>query len=63
MCTLRLAVRDSVKDILAQIDDFKETCPAPVFPCDLSQLSVKTSTRVSGPLKRSLPTLSEAYGE
>jgi len=56
------AVRDSVKDILAQIGDFRDSCPAPVFPCDLSQLSVKTSSRVSGPLKRSLPTLSEVYG-
>ena len=60
--TLWFAVRDAIKDILLQIEDFKESCPAPVFPCDLSQLSVKTSTRVSGPLRRSLPTLSEAYG-
>ena len=35
------AVRNSIKDVLAQIEDFGETCPAPVFPCDLSQLSVK----------------------
>ena len=40
----------------------EETCPAPTFPCDLSQLSVKMSSRVSGPLKRCLPTLSDAYG-
>jgi hypothetical protein len=56
------AARAAVQDVLAQIADFEETCPAPVFPCDLSQLSVKASTRVSGPLKRALPTLSEAYG-
>ena len=53
------AARAAVQDVLAQIADFEETCPAPVFPCDLSQLSVKASTRVSGPLKRALPTLSE----
>ena len=35
------AVRASIKDVLAQIEDFGETCPAPTFPCDLSQLSVK----------------------
>ena len=56
------AVRAAVRDVLDQIALFEDTCPAPTFPCDLSQLSVKTSTRVSGPLKRSLPALSEAYG-
>ena len=56
------AVRACITDVLAQIEDFSETCPAPVFPCDLSQLSTKTSTRVSGPLKRALPALTEAYG-
>ena len=56
------AVRAAVRDVLNQIALFEDTCPAPTFPCDLSQLSVKTSTRVSGPLKRSLPALSEAYG-
>lgn len=56
------AVRAAVRDVLDQIALFENTCPAPTFPCDLSQLSVKTSTRVSGPLKRSLPALSEAYG-
>ena len=57
-----LSSRDAIDDVLAQIDDFKDTCPAPTFPCDLSQLSIKCSSRVSGPLKRSLPTISEAYG-
>eukprot|EP00227_Mantoniella_beaufortii_P009257 CAMPEP_0197589290 /NCGR_PEP_ID=MMETSP1326-20131121/10282_1 /TAXON_ID=1155430 /ORGANISM="Genus nov. species nov., Strain RCC2288" /LENGTH=271 /DNA_ID=CAMNT_0043154207 /DNA_START=53 /DNA_END=868 /DNA_ORIENTATION=- len=57
-----LATKVAVNDILLQIADFEVSCPAPVFPCDLSQISTKTATRVSGPLKRSLPTLSEAYG-
>ena len=56
------AVRASVRDVIEQIALFEDTCPAPVFPCDLSQLSTKTSTRISGPLKRCLPTLSETYG-
>jgi len=56
------AVRDSIADVVGQIKDFETSCPAPTFPCDLSQPSVKISSRVSGPLKRSLPTLSEAYG-
>ena len=56
------AVRGCITDIIAQMDLFSETCPAPVFPCDLSQLSSKASTRVSGPLKRSLPALTEAFG-
>jgi hypothetical protein len=56
------AVRACIGDVLAQMELFATTCPAPTFPCDLSQPSVKISSRVSGPLKRSLPTLSEAYG-
>ena len=55
-------VKDSIKNVQDQLVDWKDTCPAPTFPCDLSQPSVKISSRVSGPLKRSLPTLSEAYG-
>jgi len=57
-----MAARAALKDIVMQNDLFSETCEAPVFACDLSQLNVKTGSRVSGPLKRSLPTLSEAYG-
>ena len=55
------AVRDPIADVVGQIKDF-EKFVLPTFPCDLSQPSVKISSRVSGPLKRSLPTLSEAYG-
>jgi hypothetical protein len=57
-----LAAQRALEDIVAQNDLFKNTCEAPVFACDLSQLNVKTSSRVSGPLRRSLPTLSEQYG-
>ena len=57
-----LAARAALADVLAQNDAFRDTCEAPVFACDLSQLNVKTSSRVSGPLRRSLPTLSEMYG-
>ena len=56
------AVRACIGDVLAQIELFSTTCPAPTFPCDLSQLNTKASTRISGPLARALPTLSEAYG-
>jgi hypothetical protein len=56
------AVRACIKDILDQMELFSTTCPAPTFPCDLSQLNTKASTRVSGPLARALPTLTEAYG-
>tara|TARA_B110000977_G_scaffold201849_2_gene299309 strand:+ start:4928 stop:5776 length:849 start_codon:yes stop_codon:yes gene_type:complete len=56
------AVRACIQDVLDQMELFSETCPAPVFPCDLSQLSTKASTRISGPLKRALPALTEAYG-
>ena len=55
-------VQDSIKNVQDQLVDWKDSCPAPVFPCDLSQALTKTSTRVSGPLARSLPTLSDAYG-
>ena len=55
-------VKDSIKNVQDQLVDWKDTCPAPTFPCDLSQALNKTSTRVSGPLARSLPTLSDAYG-
>ena len=57
-----LAAKAALADVLAQNDLFRDTCEAPVFACDLSQLNVKTSSRVSGPLRRSLPTLSEMYG-
>ena len=56
------AVRACIGDVLNQIELFSTTCPAPTFPCDLSQLNTKASTRISGPLARALPTLSEAYG-
>jgi hypothetical protein len=57
-----LAAQRALVDIQAQNDAFRDTCEAPVFACDLSQLNVKTSSRVSGPLRRALPTLSEQYG-
>ena len=57
-----LAAKRALRDVLEQNNLFKETCEAPVFACDLSQLNVKTSSRVSGPLRRSLPALSEVYG-
>ena len=50
------AVRACIGDVLAQIELFSTTCPAPTFPCDLSQLNTKASTRISGPLARALPT-------
>ena len=56
------AVRACIGDVLSQMELFSTTCPAPTFPCDLSQLNTKASTRISGPLARALPTLSEAYG-
>ena len=55
-------VKDSIKNVQDQLVDWKDTCPAPTFPCDLSQALNKTSTRVSGPAGGSLPTLSDAYG-
>ena len=57
-----LAAQAALQDIVAQNNLFATTCEAPVFACDLSQLNVKTSSRVSGPLRRSLPTFSEVYG-
>ena len=57
-----LAAQAALQDILTQNNFFATTCEAPVFACDLSQLNVKTGSRVSGPLRRSLPTLSEVYG-
>lgn len=57
-----LAAKRALRDVLEQNDLFRDTCEAPVFACDLSQLNVKTSSRVSGPLRRSLPTLAEMYG-
>lgn len=57
-----LAAQRALVDIQTQNDVFRDTCEAPVFACDLSQLNVKTSSRVSGPLRRALPTLSEQYG-
>jgi len=57
-----LAARLALGDVSRQNDEFRDTCEAPVFACDLSQLNVKTSSRVSGPLRRALPTLSEVYG-
>ena len=56
------AVRACIGDVLAQMELFSTTCPAPTFPCDLSQLNTKASTRISGPLARALPALTEAYG-
>ena len=56
------AVRACIGDVLAQMELFATTCPAPTFPCDLSQLNTKASTRISGPLARALPALTEAYG-
>ena len=56
-------VKDSIKSVQDPLDgSWKDTCPAPTFPCDLSQALNKTSTGVSGPLAKVLPTLSDAYG-
>ena len=52
------AVRACIGDVLAQMELFATTCPAPTFPCDLSQLNTKASTRISGPLARALPACS-----
>jgi hypothetical protein len=57
-----LAVKVALGDILKQNEDFRLTCDAPVYSCDLSQLNVKCATRVSGPINRSLPTILNAYG-
>ena len=37
-------VQDSIKNVQDQLVDWKDSCPAPVFPCDLSQALTKTST-------------------
>ena len=57
-----MASRLALGDVSRQNDEFRDTCEAPVFDCDLSQLNVKTSSRVSGPLRRALPTLTDVYG-
>ena len=57
-----LAVKLALRDIADQNEDFRKTCDAPVYNCDLSQLNVKCATRVSGPMTRALPTMLETYG-
>ena len=57
-----LAVQLALRDIADQNEDFRKTCDAPVYNCDLSQLNVKCATRVSGPMTRALPTMLEMYG-
>mmetsp|Transcript_17103 Transcript_17103/g.55943 ORF Transcript_17103/g.55943 Transcript_17103/m.55943 type:complete len:241 (-) Transcript_17103:149-871(-) len=53
------AAREAMQALEVDIEEMSKSCPAPTFPCDLSRLTVKASSRVSGPLKRSLPTLTE----
>jgi hypothetical protein len=57
-----LAVKVALQDIANQNEEFRKTCDAPVYNCDLSQLNVKCATRVSGPMTRALPTILETYG-
>jgi len=57
-----MAVKVALRDIADQNEDFRKTCDAPVYACDLSQLNVKCATRVSGPMTRALPTILETYG-
>ena len=57
-----LAVKVALQDIANQNEEFRKTCDAPVYNCDLSQLNLKCATRVSGPMTRALPTILETYG-
>jgi hypothetical protein len=52
-----MAVKRALREIAERNEDFRLNCEVPVYSCDLSQLNVKCSTRMSG----SLPTILDAY--
>jgi len=57
-----LATKVTLQDVVNNVNEFADTCPAPTYPCDLSVLLKKSISRVSGPLGRSIPTLTKEYG-
>lgn len=57
-----LASKLAIDDLIDNVNEFSNTCPAPTFPCDLSILLKKSITRISGPLGRSFPAVVEKYG-